>query len=40
MIFLAASGWRCARLVYYDHSDAMPILVLTAYARNARAQIR
>ncbi len=28
-----------ARVVYYYHSDAMPIFALTAYAKNERADI-
>jgi hypothetical protein len=28
-----------ARVVYYYHSDAMPIFALTAYAKNDRADI-
>ncbi len=28
-----------ARVVYYYHSDAMPILALTAYAKNEREDI-
>ena len=29
-----------ARVVYYYHSDAMPIFALTAYAKNERAEPR
>ncbi len=37
---LAGRGKRGgARVVYYDHSDAMPIFALTAYAKNERADI-